>query len=437
MPHLPLQTGLFTPSQRLLVAVSGGLDSVALLHALHQAGYHTGVAHVNFGLRGVASDADEAFVQQLAFQYQAPFHHTRFSTEAHAAGHGISIQMAARALRYEWLEQIRQQAGYDYILTAHHRNDSIETVLLNLVRGTGLAGLRGMLPKTGQLVRPLLNATRADIAAYAAHHQLAWREDSSNATDAYQRNFLRHRVVPLLEELNPNFSETFQHTMQRLREAEEIITEQTGRLRENCHNEAGTVQIRTDVLPKTGLPLLLHELLRPYGFTYRQAQELVRALPGPPGKQFFSATHRLVKDRQHLLITPLPAASAVPPAGISIPAGAAEVTAGPWRLKLQRFPMATYLLQPDQEIAALDADTLAFPLLLRPWQPSDWFVPLGMRGRKNISDLLTDRKVPLPEKEKVWVLLSGEAIVWVLGRQLDDRFKLTARTKEVLEIRIT
>jgi tRNA(Ile)-lysidine synthase len=415
--------------KRLLLAVSGGMDSVVLAELAHRANLDFGVAHANFGLRGAESDGDEAFVKTLAERYGRSFFSKKFDTSAFAQTHGLSVQLAARKLRYAWFDELLDAHGFDALLTAHHRDDALETLLLNLVRGAGLAGLAGIPARNGRVVRPLLAVGRADIARFAAENNLAWREDRSNATDDYPRNFLRHRVLPRLRELNPNLTDTAAQTLDQLAAARRLLEHAAATLRREAWRAAGeTVFLDLEPLRQSPEPLLLlHELLRPLGFRYRQSAAAWAAADGQPGKTFFSPTHALTVDRARLVITPRRVVSEGD-FWIENPAGTLRTP----DFGLSFAIAATPAFGENPAVADLDFDRLTFPLHLRRWQPGDWFYPLGMNGkRKKISDLLVDLKVPRPLKARVWVLVSGDDVAWVVGHRLDERFRVTDATRRV------
>ncbi|MFB9864032.1 tRNA lysidine(34) synthetase TilS [Rufibacter immobilis] len=426
---------LATSETKILAAVSGGLDSVVLADVLHRLKLPFAIFHCNFGLRGEESDADELFVRKLAKQYNVPFYSEQFQTQAFADQEGISIQMAARTLRYQWFEQMRQQLGYDVIATAHHQSDALETVLLNLVRGTGLAGLHGILPKNGQLIRPLLGLTKDDLYDWLVTKRLIWREDSSNESRKYNRNLVRHEVIPVLKQLNPNLEETFTQTLERLQGAEAVFRASFSQIKAKTQREEnGVVYLSIAPLQESPAPVvLLHELLKPFHFSYAQAQEIAAAWQGLAGKTFASPTHVLVKDREDLVITPKPLEQF---GSVLLPEGVAELRFGPYLAKIAAKPAQGYKVPRSKDVAALDADLVKFPLKLRPWKQGDWFIPLGMNGKKKVSDLLIDRKIPANLKPDVWVLVSDASLTWVIGQQLDNRFKVTENTQHILEITV-
>jgi tRNA(Ile)-lysidine synthase len=424
---------LCKPESRILVAVSGGIDSVVLCEVLHRLNYTFAIAHCNFGLRAEDAEADQVFVKKLAKKYDVPFFTDNFDTKAFAAQEKLSIQMAARNLRYAWFEKVRQQENYDHIATAHHSNDTTETVLLHITKGTGIAGLHGIPPQNGYIIRPMLSVSKDDIYAFVTEHKLVWREDTSNETTKYQRNKIRHDVIPILKEINPNLEETMQQTAERVSHAEAIVAAyitSVARLAVVQENEATFIDLK-HLRNVNGLPVVLHELLRSFNFSYSVILELIGSLESISGKQFESPTHILIKDRDQLVIT---AKNLDQFGSIIIAENQTEVKVGNITLKLRYADAGKYKLNTKPTIAALDAAQLNFPLKLRSWQEGDWFVPLGMNGKKKISDFLIDKKVPANLKARTMVLVSDQSIVWVVGQRLDNRFKVTDKTERVLEI---
>ncbi|UOQ67261.1 tRNA lysidine(34) synthetase TilS [Hymenobacter volaticus] len=419
----------------LLVAVSGGQDSVVLADVLHRLGVQFAIAHCHFGLRGEEADADEQFVRKLAKKYDVPYFAEFFQTKAFAEQEGISTQMAARALRYEWFERLRQTQGLAYIATAHHQRDAAETMLLNLTHGTGLAGLHGIPPKNGYLVRPLLGIGKPELFEYLVENHLIWREDASNDSPVYQRNRLRQEVLPVLREINPNLDQTLQFTAERVGGAEEIVrryVQDTAAQAQRTEEEVTYLNIA--MLQRTAATtLVLHELLRPFGFSFPVVKDIIASFPAEPGRRFESPTHRLVKDRDQLVVT----------RKVLTKFGTHQIQAGQEVLKIDGLHLrlelheATDLEIPrGKAVAALDADLLKFPLIVRPWQEGDWFMPIGMKGKKKLSDFLIDQKVPLNLKDNVFVLVSGDGkIAWVIGFRPDERFKVTEKTERVLVVK--
>ncbi len=418
----------------VLVAVSGGLDSVVLLDVLHRLGAQVAVAHCHFGLRGDDADADEQFVRKLAKQYDVPYFVEFFQTKAFAEREGISTQMAARLLRYQWFEQVRQREELACIATAHHQRDQAETMLLNLTHGTGLAGLHGIQAKNGFVVRPLLGVGRDDLHDYLVDNNLRWREDDSNDSPVYQRNLLRHEVLPVLREINPSLDQTMAATAERVGGAQEIVRRYVADTAAQARRDAPEATYFSIALLQNtaATALVLHELLRPFGFSWAVTKEIVGAFGGLSGKQFDSPTHRLVKDRDQLVITLRRLAQY---GTFQLAEGQEDLLADGLRLHTTAHEGAGYAIPRSRSTAALDADKLKFPLTLRRWQEGDWFMPLGMQGKKHLSNFLIDQKVPLNLKDDVRVLTSADGkICWVVGMRVDDRFKVTEDTTRVLAV---
>ncbi|MFD2886706.1 tRNA lysidine(34) synthetase TilS [Chitinophaga cymbidii] len=424
---------LFDPAQRLLLAVSGGMDSVVLTHLCVAAGFNIGIAHCNFRLRGGESERDEQFVRRLAERYNVPFYLQQFDTAERAQAQKQSIQVAARELRYMWLEKIRQEEGYDHVATAHHMQDNVETLWMNISKGTGMAGLHGILPKQGKLVRPLLFATREEITAYANAHQLEHVEDSSNATDKYTRNFFRHRVLPLLEEAYPQVVKNTGAGIQRFREAEMLYQQAIAVHRRNLLEQRKQEYFIPVLKLKQAQPLqtILYELLKPFQCSAAQAAQVAELVDSEPGKWVATPTYRIVRDRKWLIITPLePAASA----HFVIEKGQETVQLPEAQLLLKTCDPAH--ISTDPHIAYIDKQQVQFPLLLRKWKQGDYFYPLGMDKKKKLSRFFIDQKLSLPEKEKIWVLESHKKIVWIAGMRIDNRFRITPGTREALKIEL-
>ncbi|GAA4455440.1 tRNA lysidine(34) synthetase TilS [Nibrella saemangeumensis] len=427
---------MFSPNDRVLLAVSGGIDSVAMAHTFHRVGQSFAIAHVNYGLRGADSDDDALFVQNIADRYRVPFHQTRFDTATVAQERGISIQMAARELRYAWFEQLLDQYGYASVATAHHQNDVLETILINLVRGTGLAGLQGIPVRQGRVIRPLWFTNREQLVAYMQEHNLSWREDSSNAADKYVRNRLRHQVLPILQVLNPALlTDTLPQTVERLRAAGQLLSQELAQSwQQVAVEQEGRITLNIEALIRLSEPQFrLYEWLRIYGFSQDQVRQIWAATMREPGSVFWSATHRLVHEREGLVLMPLP-----PEHGFRVeleewPQGV--VVAGSWRLCFETFDKPVdFQIPTDPGVACLDADQIKLPLIIRPWQQGDRFRPLGLKGSKLVSDLLNDQKVSLSQREQAAVLAAGNGIMWVVGRRIGHAFRLTAETRRVLKI---
>ena len=424
--------GLLTGKRLVLVGLSGGADSVALLGVLVRLGYPCRALHCNFHLRGAESDRDEAFARQFADSLGVPFLKVDFDTRGYAAIHQESIEMAARSLRYRWFEEQRQAFDAEAIAVAHHRDDSVETLLMNLLRGSGIRGLGGIRPRNGQVVRPLLAVSRAEIEEWLQTQGWGYVTDSSNLSDAYTRNFIRLRVLPLLEQLTPAARETIARSAAHLSAAEQLYAYTVDEARKAVFITADSLSI--EALMRYPSPeTLLYEWLRPLGFSRIVVGELFESLTGLSGKQFYSATHQVLKDRDRLYIAPLQEPSAWQP--IEIPVATGELTQ-PLHLSFQLMERTSdFQLERASDTAYFDAEKLPGRLTLRLPQTGDWFVPFGMRGRKKLSDFFADQKMNRWEKLRQPLLCAGESIVWVVGRRTDDRFRVGEETKMIFSVK--
>jgi tRNA(Ile)-lysidine synthase len=419
---------LFESTDQVLLAVSGGLDSVVMAELFHRVNQPFAIAHVNFTLRASDSDEDAVFVENMAKRYGVPFHLVRFDTTTFAQDRGLSIQMAARELRYTWFAQLLATYSYPYVATAHHKNDVLETLLLNLTRGTGLAGLHGILARQNQIVRPLLFATRDQLAAFVNEAGLVYREDSSNANDTYARNRIRHHVVPILNDLNPGLWQTLPRTVERLRSAEVLMRAELDRSWQDVA-EVRNEGILLLVLPELAFRLM--EWLKPMGFTTDQARQVADMLGKPTGQIIQSVTHRIVHERTGLLIEAIPEQTTIDLLLNDWSEKVLELSKGrALTLDVMDRP-AGFIPSPDPDIASLDADQLTFPLQIRLWKQGDRLRPLGLKGHKLVSDLLNDLKLSRLEREQTVVLLSGGEIAWVVGWRIAHRFRITAQTRKI------
>lgn len=426
------QNQLLSQNSVTLLAVSGGVDSVVMSSLFYHARLHFAIAHCNFGLRGVASNQDEAFVRALAQRYQVNFYAQAFNASTVARTQGISIQMAARALRYAWFQELSEQHGFEKVATAHHSQDNLETILLQFTKGTGIAGLRGILPAQGHYVRPLLFASKEEILHYAHTAGITWREDRSNDDNRYQRNLIRHQVIPWLKKLNPNLTTTLQRTLVRIRQTEALFNEQVAQIRQKTvRNHAGIYYIAVqEIQTAPWASVVIWELLKPFGFNFSQVDKLL-AHKHMSGTMFETAQYRLYVDRAHWMI--IPHTTSNHPA-YAINCATTMLTTPSHTLQCVHIRSTQHTITASHEIAALDGERLHFPLEIRQWQPGDTFYPLGMEKRKKLSDFLVDNKIPVPLKADVWVVTSAGDIVWVIGHRIDNRFKITANTKQVYEI---
>jgi tRNA(Ile)-lysidine synthase len=434
----------FLKEARLLIAISGGLDSVVLTHLCHELKLDITLAHCNFNLRGAESDGDEAFVLELADNLDLEVFIEHFSTNEFAKDQKLSTQMAARDLRYNWFSELAESLHFDYIVTAHHADDNLETFLINLSRGTGLSGLTGIPEINEHIVRPLLPFSREALETYANTTNLKWREDSSNASDTYLRNKLRHHVIPVLKETNANLLQNFKTTLGHLNDTSDIVEESLRAVAKRAIIDIDEHKMVLDILPfkKANNPkAYLYEMFKDYGFT--AWDDMVDLLEAQSGKQILSDKYRLVKDRAHLILTHRNtqedeehtehterSRSALKDTfiihtlehEIQTPAGTLS------------FDEAAAVVGHQSHVIFVDQSKLKFPLTLRQWEEGDVFHPLGMNGKKKLSKYFKDEKLSLIDKENVWLLISEENIVWVLNRRADERFKVTDKTSTIVKI---
>jgi len=416
---------------KLLVACSGGLDSVVLTHLLKELNFPMALAHCNFSLRGTESNGDATFVKELADQLAIPFHLKQFDTNENAIKHRLSTQMAARKLRYDWFDVLLKDLKFDYLLTAHHADDDLETFLINLSRGTGLRGLTGIQEINGTVVRPLLPFSRDEILDYAKLKDLYWREDSSNSTSDYLRNDLRLNVIPPYKDAVKHVLPSFIKTQQRLSDSQTLVADYmvlVQKLVMTATEEGLEIHIsKIKELPHTSA--LLYELLHPFGFSaWNDISEL---LNGQSGKQVFSPTHRIIKNRDVLIITAR--LDNVEERPLYISKETKEI-----QLPVQlRFELVKRFEITNANTVFVDTELLSYPLLLRRWKEGDVFQPFGMEGNKKLSKFFKDEKLSLVAKENVWVLCSNNVIVWVVGMRLDNQFKVSKNTQNIVRIDYT
>ncbi len=461
---------LFHPKDKLLLAVSGGVDSVVLCELCKQAGYGFVIAHCNFQLRGAESDRDEAFVKELGKKYAVEVFVKSFDTNAIAKKEKKSVEETARDLRYGWFEELisnRQQATgnkqsaignkqqamgngqsaignnaaasdcqlptANWILTAHHADDNIETVLMNFFRGTGIKGLRGILPKQGNIIRPLLFARRDELEEFIKSNGLDFVSDHTNAGNEYTRNYFRNTIIPLVSERFPEAKENLLRNIQRLGETEilyrQAIEWHTKKLLEHKGNEVHIPVLK--LMKAAPLASIVYEIIKDYGFTAHQTEEVIDLLQSESGKYIQSPTHRIFKNRSWLIISPNQTVEAD---NILIEEKDENLQFAIGNLQIKKLPLANCQLSIAPSIASLDASKITFPLLLRPWKKGDYFYPLGMNKKKKLSRFFIDQKLSLTDKEKVWVIESDKKIIWVVGMRIDDRFKITDRTSIVLQL---
>ena len=421
----------FLKGKKLLLAVSGGLDSMVLLHLFQELQFNIAIAHCNFQLRGVESFGDQKFIQEYADANEIPIYVTQFDTEAFANDYKLSTQVAARELRYNWFYELLEEENFDYLLTAHHADDNLETFLINFTRGTGLEGLTGIPVQNNKIIRPLLFFTRNAIVNYATEKGIQWREDSSNASDKYVRNKIRHHLIPILKELNPNFMNSFLKTENYLQQSLAMVDDAAIMVYQQVAREEGE-QIHFDLNKLLQLPnyqSYLYQWLKEFGFTaWDDIYDLVNS---QSGKQVFASDFRLLKDRDSLIVYPIIQEKISEE--FYIDENQSEVNIP---LKLSFCKVADISIASNKTIF-VDADELVYPLKIRKWKSGDVFIPFGMNGKsKKVSKLFKDEKLSLIEKENTWLLCSNDQIVWIIGIRADHRFRTIDATKNILKIEL-
>lgn len=435
---LPLQefndfikkNALFAPASKILLTVSGGKDSVLMVHLFKLANLNFGIAHCNFNLRAEESTRDEHFVKMLAAAMDVPFYVTHFNTKKFASLNKISTQMAARELRYQWFEMIREKHRYHLIATAHHLTDVVETLLLNLARGTGISGLHGILPKRGHLIRPILFLSRPRIDELTEQLHLDYVEDSSNKNGDYARNKVRLNILPVLRKINPALEHTFQLNVQRFAETEQVLEQVIQNLRQDVliHKPDGIYISIDKIMGLSPQALLTYELFKPYGFSEPVVANLLKSLGQESGISFFSSSYQLLLDRKHLILTPL--TNYPEQSFMLIHPEDNWIKFRHQCISINHVPM--HDIEYRSTNAYLDAEKLIYPLVCRIWQSGDKFVPLGMKGFKKLSDFFIDRKVPLTSKNQIPILVNGNGdLVWIAGMRQDNRYKVSDSTKKV------
>lgn len=426
---------LFENNQTILLAVSGGIDSMILCDLFLKSNFKFAIAHCNFHLRGEESNRDERFVREYAQKNNIKIHVKDFDTYSYMKEKGKSMQVSAREMRYSWFNELLKEEGYSYIATGHHIDDSIETFFMNILRGTGIAGLHGILQKVNLVIHPLLFTGRAEIVNYQKENKLEFVEDSSNATTKYTRNKIRHELIPLVKEIAPNFDKIISKEIERFRETEvvfrSVINDAKTKLLEI---ENQTIKISIEKL-KSYVPqkIFMYEILSDFGFNEATINSIEDALLETSGKQFYSETHRLVKDRDYLLIVKNK------PQNLNqylIDESQTSVYS-PIILHLEVLKDLQYVkILKNKEVAMLDYDKLSFPLILRKWKKGDSFFPYGLKGEKKISEFYKNLKYSILDKENQWLLCSENDIIWVVGQRIDDRYKITKSTKTIFKIEL-
>jgi len=426
-----IKNNLIKPGDKILLAVSGGIDSMIMTHLFLYAGYKIGIAHCNFSLRAEESDKDEEMVSKYAAENKIPFFSTTFNTKTYAKKNGLSIQMAARELRYNWFEKIRTSNMYDSVAIAHNLNDNIETLLINLIRGTGTAGLTGMKPLNNRIIRPLLFASRNDIVKYRNKHQLIFREDKSNSDTKYTRNKIRHLVIPVLKEINPSIESTLNETAERFTGINDIVNEYITQLRTTLSAQLTSITTFniSRLKPYLNNKTIVFELFKPFGISNLQLNDLIKIIEGKTGGHVFTDTHRIIKNRKELIINLLTPESKVSNIAENLDdlLKAPVIVSAAYEIITPEFEIPS-----DQLSACLDSEKVSFPMTIRKWKSGDYFYPFGMKKKKKLSDYFIDNKYSKIDKENILILESDGKIVWIIGDRIDDRFKITSSTKKGL-----
>ena len=422
---------------KFLAAVSGGIDSVVLCELCKQTGIQFSIAHCNFQLRGEESERDEKFVRILGGKYGVEVFVKNFDTEVYANENKISIQEAARELRYDWFVRLKKEKGFSFTLLAHHADDNIETLMLNFFRGTGLQGLTAMPEENADekfFLRPLLDVRRKEIIEFAEQHQLQWVEDSSNLSSKYTRNFFRNEILPAIKKVYPQVEENLLSNIERFKKTNALYRISVEELKKKiCEQYASEVRIPVLKLMKYRHTSLIYEIIKEYGFGEKQVEEVLKLADADSGKFIENDQYQIIKHRNWFIIAPN--ANMVDTIGIE--EGMEKVCFSGGRLELKTVPKEKFHLQKKENIAQLDLKHIEFPLLLRKWRQGDYFYPLGMKKKKKLARFFIDQKLSKNQKENIWVLESNKKIIWIVGMRIDDRFKVTDSTKQILFISVT
>lgn len=428
------KTNLISRKEMMIVGFSGGIDSVVLCHLLSSLGHELLCAHVNFGLRNEESDRDEQFVQTFCKDHQLECRVIHPDTRSMAENWNLSIQETARKIRYDWFHQLSEEKHGAKILTAHHADDNIETMMMFLLRGTGIHGLTGIPAKNGRIIRPLLPFTKNAIEEYAKQHALSWVEDSSNLTTKYTRNMIRNRLLPFMYELFPSSRQNLYDNLQRFEDAaklyDQAVSVQKKKLLEYRGSDVHIPILK--LLKSEPLATLLYECIKDYGFNAAQVNDVLDLCYAANGKYVASSTHRIIRNRRWLVISGLRSMDA---SFHTIDAQEVSIQFEQGTLLLEFIPIEQHVLDRSPHVADIDRDKIKFPLLLRKWKQGDYFYPLGMKKKKKVSRFLIDQKLSLVEKEKTWIVESDKKIIWIPGMRIDDRYKITTSTREVIRFR--
>jgi tRNA(Ile)-lysidine synthase len=426
---------LIPPRSKILLAVSGGVDSMVMLRLFKKCGYNFAVAHCNFQLRGNESDDDEQLVRNTCQQEAIRLYVKNFDTKAYALENKVSIQVAARELRYAWFDELRDMHNFSAVAVAHNKNDISETLLFNLARGTGLKGLSGIKPNTNGIIRPLLFALRMEIEEFAIANSIAFRNDSSNSQTKYARNRIRHNVLPELEKINEGAIDNIYRTSLFVANSWQAIEKMNSTFRDEVRSEAGD-EVNLSISRLKAYPfrqIFLVEELTTFGFSPAMVLDIEKSIFSQAGKMFFAKDYQIVRDRDSLIISPLKFSSK--PAEIVIDKET-TIISNPFPLKFEVVNRKGFQIPKSSNVGVFNLDLLTFPLVLRPWREGDWFIPFGMKGRKKISDFLTDQKIPLHQKASVFVLESDGNIIWVVGHRIDNRFGIDNDCEKVLVVKM-
>jgi tRNA(Ile)-lysidine synthase len=422
---------------KFLAAVSGGVDSLVLCELCKQSGIQVSIAHCNFQLRGEESERDEKFVRSLGERYGVEVFVKKFDTESYASEKKLSIQEAARELRYHWFVQLKNENGFAFTLLAHHADDNIETLLMNFFRGTGLQGLAAMPEENLDekfILRPLLEVRRKEILEFASQNNLQWVDDSSNASSKYTRNFFRNELIPAIKNVFPQAEENLLDNIRRFKKTNALYQTAIEELKKKiCEPYASEIRIPILKLMKYRHTSLLYEVIKNYGFGEKQVDELIKLADADSGKFIENDRYQIIKHRNWFIIAPRAGSAGM----IAIAEGMEQVCFSAGKLELKMIPKEKFQLQKKESIAQLDAKHIEYPLVLRKWKQGDYFYPLGMRKKKKLSRFFIDQKLPKNQKENIWVLESAKRIIWIVGMRIDDRFKVTDSTKEILSVNVT
>jgi len=424
-------------NSKILLAVSGGADSVAMLNLFANSKYKCAVAHCNFHLRDKESNLDEKYVEQLTEKHNFKYFKIDFDTKKYSKENGISIEMAARELRYKWFEKIREENSYNYIATAHHKDDIIETFFINLARGTGIRGLTGIKAVKDKILRPLLFADKREIIEYLNTENIKYRTDSSNSDVKIIRNKLRHEIIPAFQEINNSFNKKILETINYLKQTEQVFDNEADVVKSEIVKTVDKliyINIKK-LLEHKPTKLFLFEILKEYDFNNKQVDDIYQVISKESGKQFFSKTHKLIKDRNQLIIE-----KNIENKNIEILIYKNDINIQLFDNKNVSVDVVTkikdYKIKKSKNIAAFDFDKLEFPLTIRNWKKGDYFYPFGMKQKKKLSDFFIDQKISILKKEKIKILTSANKIIWIIGYRTDNRFRITDNTKKIVEFRL-